>query len=260
VAVLLNRLGRWCARHRWGVVAAWVALLVIVATGALTLMKPLNNNISIPGSRFETVLETLREEIPEASGTTGTVVFTADEPFTDEQQEAVAGVVEQWNAMPGVEAIDPFESQAQVDATADDLAGGRTQLEEGRAELEQGEADLADAREQVETGRTELEAGREQLEGSRAELEEGRAELEAGQAELDAQAQQLDAAQAELDARSAELEGGVAAGLVPPPRPRPRAPRSPPARPRSTAGASSWPRASSSSTPGWPSSRPARPS
>ena len=216
MAVLLNRLGRWCARHRWGVVAAWVAILAIVATGALALMKPLTNDISIPGSRFETVLDTLREEIPEASGTTGTVVFTTDEPFTDEQRASVADVVEQWNAMPDVEAVDPFESQAQLDATAEDLAEGRTQLEEGRAELEQGEADLADAREQVETGREELETGTAQLEDSRTELEAGRAELESGQAELDAQAQQLDAAQAELDARSAELEAGVAAGVVPP--------------------------------------------
>ena len=223
MAVLLNRLGRWCARHRWSVIAAWAVLLAIVVAGALTLMKPLNNNISIPGSRFETVLETLREEIPDASGTTGTVVFTADEPFTDEQRESIAGVIEQWDALPDVEAIDPFESQAQVDATAEDLAEGRTQLEEGRAELEQGEADLADAREQVETGRSELEAGTTQLEASRTELEAGRAELEAGQAELeagqaelDAQAQQLEGAQAELDARSAELEAGVAAGVVPP--------------------------------------------
>ena len=216
MAVLLNRLGRWCARHRWGVVAAWVAILAIVATGALALMKPLTNDISIPGSRFETVLDTLREEIPEASGTTGTVVFTADEPFTDEQRGSVADVVEQWNAMPDVEAVDPFESQAQLDGAAEDLTEARTQLEEGRAELEQGEADLADAREQVETGREELATGTAQLEDSRAELEAGRAELEAGQAELDAQAQELDAAQAELDARSAELEAGVAAGLVPP--------------------------------------------
>ena len=64
MATLLYRLGRWCARHRWTVIGAWVALLAIVTAGALTFMKPLNNNISIPGSRFETVLNTLKEEIP----------------------------------------------------------------------------------------------------------------------------------------------------------------------------------------------------
>ncbi|MGO0575320.1 MMPL family transporter [Ornithinimicrobium panacihumi] len=209
MATLLHRLGRWCAQHRWTVIAAWAALLVIVAASALTFMKPLNNNISIPGSRFETVLNTLREEIPEASGTTGTVVFTSDAPFTEQQREAISGVVEDWNAMENVEAIDPFTSQDQLDGTAGDLA-------DGRAELEQGAADLEDARAQLEDGRTQLADGEKQLEASREQLAQGKEQLEAGQAEIDAQAQQLDAGQADLDAQLAQLEQGVAAGVIPP--------------------------------------------
>ena len=216
MAILLHRLGRWCARRRWTVIGAWVALLVLTSAGALTFMKPLTNDISIPGSRFETVLNTLREEIPEASGTTGTVVFTSDAPFTAQQEEAVSGVIERWNALDGVEAIDPFESQSQLDATRGDLDDGRQQLEDGRAELEQGEADLEDARLQLADGREQLEAGEAELETARTQLEEGRAQLEAGQAEIDTQAQQLDAAQAELDAQAQQLEAGVAAGMIPP--------------------------------------------
>lgn len=216
MAILLHRLGRWCAQRRWTVIGAWAALLALTVAGALTFMKPLTNDISIPGSRFETVLDTLREEIPEASGTTGTVVFTSDQPFTAEQEQAVSDVVEKWNAMDGVEARDPFESQESIDGTDQELADGRAKLEAGRADLTQGEKDLEDARRQVEDGKKQLADGEKQLEDSRAQLQDGRTQLEAGQAELDAQAQQLDAGQADLDAQLQQLEAGVAAGVVPP--------------------------------------------
>ncbi len=195
MATLLHRLGRWCARHPWRVVAAWVALLALTVTGMLTLAKPLSNEFSIPGSRFEAVLETLKEEIPEAAGTTGTVVLSSDQPFTAEQEQAVADAVERWDALPAVSATEPFAAQAEIDSTAEQLADGRTELETGRAALDQGASDLEAAREEIDSGR---------------------AQLEAGQAEIDAQAEQLDAAEAELATQLQELEAGVAAGLVPP--------------------------------------------
>lgn len=218
MATLLHRLGRWCARHPWRVIIAWTALLALTVTGMLTLAKPLSNEFSIPGSRFEAVLQTLQDEIPEAAGTTGTIVFRSegDQPFTPEQEDAVTDAVARWNELPDVTATDPFEAQAQIDSTDEELADGRQQLEDGRAELEQGEAELEAGRQELTDGRTQLEEGEEQLADARTQLEEGRAQLDAGQAELDAQAQQLDAAQAQLDAQLQELEAGVAAGLVPP--------------------------------------------
>lgn len=202
MATLLHRLGRWCADHRWIVITAWTALLALTVSGTVLLSKPLTNEFSIPGSRFEQVLTTLQEEIPEAAGTTGTVVFTSDEPFTDAQEEAVADAVEQWESIDGVTAIDPFAAQAQLDGTAEELADGREELATGRTELAEGQQ--------------QVEAAAEQIEQGEAELDEGRAQVEAGEQELAAQTGQLDAAQAELDQRVAELEAGVAAGHVPP--------------------------------------------
>lgn len=195
MAILLHKLGRWCAHHRWTVVAIWAAVLVLVSASAVTFMRPLTNDISIPDSRFETVLDTLREEIPEASGTTGTVVFTSEEPFTEDQQAAITDVVERWSAMDDVEAIDPFVSQEQLDGTQQEVADGRAELEASAAELDAGEAEIADAREQ-------LEAGREQI--------------EAGEAEIAAQTEALDQGQAEIDEAVQQLEGAVAMGLIPP--------------------------------------------
>ncbi|WP_299519217.1 MMPL family transporter [uncultured Serinicoccus sp.] len=202
MATLLHRLGRWCAQHRLGVVAIWAAVLGLTVTGMLTMAKPLSNEFSIPGSRFEAVLETLQEEIPDAAGTTGTVVFRSDDGFTDAQRSAVADAVQEWEELDGVTAVDPFEAQDQLDATQGDLEDGRSEL--------------ADAREQLADGRDQLEQGRADLEQARQELTDGRAQLEEGQDELDAQAATLEESQAELDAQLEQLEAGVAAGQVPP--------------------------------------------
>ncbi len=202
MATLLHRLGRWCADRRLTVVALWAALLALTVSGTVLLAKPLTNEFSIPGSRFEEVLTRLQEEIPEAAGTTGTVVFTSDEPFTDAQEEAVADAVAAWESIDGVTAVDPFEAQAQIDGTADELADGRAELESGRTELAEGQEQLDAAEEQVAQGEQELE--------------DGRAQVEAGEAELATQTEQLDAAQAQLDQQLAQLEAGVAAGQVPP--------------------------------------------
>ena len=215
MATLLHRLGRWCAQHRWTVVGAWAALLALTVAGMLTLARPLSNEFSIPGSRFEAVLETLKSEIPEAAGTTGTVVIRSDAPFTDAQERAVADAVAGWTALDGVEATDPFEAQATLDGTDQELADGEKEIADGRDQLDQGEAELDQARQQLAEGKDQLAAGEEELQASQAQLEEGRAQLEEGQAQLTAQAQQLDASQAALDAQLQQLEAGIAAGQVP---------------------------------------------
>ncbi|AXH97486.1 MMPL family transporter [Ornithinimicrobium avium] len=202
MATLLHRLGRWCADRRLIVVAVWAALLALTVSGTVLLAKPLTNEFSIPGSRFEQVLTTLQEEIPEAAGTTGTVVLTSDTPFTDAQKDAVAEAVREWESIEGVTAVDPFEAQDQLDGTAEELAGARTELEQGRGELETAEEQLGAAEQKVEDGR--------------AQLEEGRSQLETGEAQVAEQTQQLEAGQAALDQQLAQLEAGVAAGQVPP--------------------------------------------
>ncbi|MFK5635056.1 MMPL family transporter [Ornithinimicrobium sp. LYQ103] len=216
MASLLHRLGTWCADRRWIVLAAWAALLAILATGMLTLSRPLTNEFSVPGSRFEAVLTTLKAEIPEAAGATGTVVIRGDEPFTTDQEQAISDAAAAWSEIESVEAVDPLAAQSQLDGTADELAEGRQQLEDGRAQLEAGGAQLEDGRAELEAGRTELEDGQAQLDATREELEAGLAQLAAGEAELATQESELEAGQAQLDQQLAELEAGVAAGVVPP--------------------------------------------
>src|SRR5690606_21902321 len=177
-----------------------------------------SNDISIPGSRFEEVMVTLKSEIPEAAGITGTVVFVSDTPFTDEQQRDISAAIDEWEEIDGLVAVNPFETQAQIDGRDEQLADARAQLEAGRAELEAGEAELA-------AGRAELEAGQQQLEGAialglvspeeaaaaQAQIDEGLAQLEAGEAQAAAGRAELEAGEAQLDAgeRIAALSEGM---------------------------------------------------
>jgi RND superfamily putative drug exporter len=203
VASLLHRLGRWCADHHWTTIAAWAAVLALVGGTAAAFSKPLTTEFSIPGSRFEVVLNDLRQQIPVAAGASGTVVFTSEDGFDDAQRAAVEATLQEWRELDGVaEVVDPFATQAQLDSTDDELASAQEQLDAGAAEAEAGRAELAAAQAEVDAGRAELDAGREQLEAARDQLPA---------AQVTATEQQLAQAEAELDAGQAEIDEGLAA-------------------------------------------------
>ena len=218
MATYLHRLGRWCASQPWAVIGAWVVLFAITITGMAVFAKPLANEFSIPGSRFEAVLATLKTELPEAGGIGGTVVFRSEGGFTDAQRSQIVDAVEQWSSIDGVLAIDPFATQEQIESSGDGIAEGREQLAAGREELEAGEAQLV-------AGRQELEAGQAQLDGAvalglvtpaeaaaaQAQIDEGRAELELGEQQLEEGWQQLEEGEAALEAgeRMATLSAGM---------------------------------------------------
>ena len=208
MAVLLHRLGRWCARRPWAVIGVWVALFALTISGMAAFAKPLSNEFSIPGSRFEQVLATLKTEVPEAGGIGGTVVFRSSAdgstPFTDTQRDAIRDAVERWNDIDTVRAIDPFVAQEHIDGSAAQLDAARAELANGQAELDSGAAELA-------AGRAELEAGQGQLDGAKSLGLVTPEQAAEAQAEIDAGMAQIEAGEAELEAGRAELAAGEAA-------------------------------------------------
>lgn len=208
MATFLHRLGRWCASRPWAVVGAWAALFAVTVAGMAVFAKPLANEFSIPGSRFETVLKTLKTELPEAGGIGGTVTFRSESGFTDGEQAQIRDAVAAWNAIDGVLAIDPFAAQEQIASSGEALADARQQLDEGEAELADGEAQLA-------AGRAELESGQAQLDGALAlglvtpeQAAEAQAQLDAGRVELEAGEQQLADGRQQLEDGAAALAAG----------------------------------------------------
>ncbi|MEJ5946930.1 MMPL family transporter [Pseudokineococcus basanitobsidens] len=189
MAHLLYRLGRSAAALGWRVVVAWVAVLAVAAGAFLAFGGTLVSTFSIPGTETDRVSAQLAQELPGASGATGTVVFRTDDgsAFTAEQRDGVAAALADVGGLDGVSStVDPF-------ATAEQTAAQTRQLEDAAA--------------QVEDGREQLDAGQQQVDAAAAQLEEAGVPLSASP-ELSAQQEQLDASRAELEAQAAQVEDG----------------------------------------------------
>ncbi len=201
MAEVLYRLGRFCARHAWVVIATWMVIGALAAVGFLVGRGTLSSTVSIPGTETARVTEELRTRLPDAAGGTGTVVFLAQDggQFSDEQRAAVSDVLAAIGQVDGVRAtIDPFEAADRVADAAAQLEEGREQLTAGRAQLERGAAQLADAQAQLRVGRELAELG--------SAGPQVFAELDAGQARIDREREQLAAGRAELSAAEQQLE------------------------------------------------------
>lgn len=133
MASLLYRLGRFSFRRRKRVVAVWLLLLVVLGGAAATLMGPTSDKFTMPGTESQRALDSLREQFPQASGTTGTIVIAAPEGAKLDKA-AVAPVVRDAAAVDGVVgAVDPFQAgavskdgryalvQVQFEAVADEV-------------------------------------------------------------------------------------------------------------------------------------------
>ncbi|WP_344553825.1 MMPL family transporter [Pseudokineococcus marinus] len=199
VAHLLHRLGTSAARLRWRVVVAWFAVLALGVGAFLAFGGTLVSTFSIPGTETDRVAAQLAEEVPGASGATGTVVLRTEDgqPFTAEQEAAVATALDDVAGLDGVAStVDPFATQDQIEQQRQQLADGADQLEAGRAELESGQEQLDAAAAQLQAAGVPLSAA--------PDLEAQQSQLDAGRAELEAQAQQL-----ELGQELADLSSGI---------------------------------------------------
>ncbi|WP_035738148.1 MMPL family transporter [Glycomyces arizonensis] len=159
MAEFLYRVGRWCARRAWTVIAAWAALLAAAAAAFALFGGTLSNAFSIPGTATEQVTEHLEDSLPEASGGTGRIVLsTSDgEPFTDEQRAAISDLVAEAAEADGVETVvDPFATEAERAEQAQAIEAGLAQIE---AQQAQGgaSAELEAQQAALEQGQTLLE-------------------------------------------------------------------------------------------------------
>ncbi|MET4060826.1 RND superfamily putative drug exporter [Arthrobacter sp. UYP6] len=194
MAEFLYRLGRAAARRARTVLAVWIAVLVLAGAAFALFGGTLATAFSIPNTPTTQVTERLQEKLPQASGGSGSVIVQTEDGsrFSEEQQQEISALVTEASNLDGVETVvDPFATEAERAAQAQQLAEGQAQIDAGRAQLE-------DARAQLDAGQAQLDAARAQAEAAGAP-----AEVIAG---LDAQQATLDASRAELDASNTELE------------------------------------------------------
>lgn len=194
MAEFLYRLGRAAARRARTVLAAWIAVLVLCGGAFALFGGTLATAFSIPDTPTTQVTERLQEKLPQASGGSGSVIVQTEDgsSFTPEQQQEISALVTEAAELDGVEAVvDPFATEAERAAQAQQLAEGQAQIDAGRAQLEE--------------ARAQLDAGQAQLDEARAQAEAAGAPAQM-LAELDARQAQLDAGRAELDAGAEDLE------------------------------------------------------
>ncbi|WP_026931305.1 MMPL family transporter [Glycomyces tenuis] len=187
MAEFLFRVGRWSARRAWTVIAAWAVLLAAAAAAFTLFGGTLSNAFSIPGTATEEVTEHLQEELPQASGGSGSIVLSTEdgEPFTEEQRAEISALAAEAGEADGVAAVvDPFAAEAERAERAQAIEAGAAEIEAAREELEAAQAQIDAAREQG---------------GSSSELDAQEAEVQAGLAEAEAQAAALEQGAAMLE-------------------------------------------------------------
>lgn len=107
MAVLLYRLGAWACRRRRFVLVVCLAVLVGVGVLAGTVGGDYEDDFTIPGSRAQQTLDTVRERFPDASGVSARVVFVGDR--IADHRAVIARTLDAAAAAPRVaEVVDPF--------------------------------------------------------------------------------------------------------------------------------------------------------
>ncbi|WP_055616919.1 MMPL family transporter [Streptomyces phaeochromogenes] len=116
MAVLLHRLGHGAYRHRKLVLGIWLFVLAALITCVGVFGSKLDDRFSVPGTESQRALDSLSKTLPEASGASAQIVFTAPEgqrvteaPYT----AAIARAVAEAERAPQVsEVVDPQSSGA----------------------------------------------------------------------------------------------------------------------------------------------------
>jgi RND superfamily putative drug exporter len=149
MATALYRLGRMAFRHRKGVLAAWLVVLVGMFAAAGTLSGTTTDSATMPGTESQEAVDLLAERLPEANGASGRIVFAAPkgERLTGERATAVAGAVAGAAKAPGVRSVsDPLTSEdGRVALAQVTWATGAEDIPDGSIEAVQTAAETAHA-------------------------------------------------------------------------------------------------------------------
>lgn len=112
----LYRIGRFTARKRWAVLAAWLIALIGFGGAALGLHGTMTDAVSIPGTPAQQAMEQVATKMPAFAGATGRVVFALPEGRTLAQQpysEAMAALLARAADLESVTTVvDPQQAKA----------------------------------------------------------------------------------------------------------------------------------------------------
>ena len=103
----MSAIARWCFRHRFAVIAAWVLVLVGLGTLSQAVKSDFNNSFSLPGTGSTTAQQLLAKAIPAQAGDSDTIVWQVSDGTVRDAMVTtrMSSVLKQIATMPEVAAV-----------------------------------------------------------------------------------------------------------------------------------------------------------
>src|SRR5215208_4979448 len=141
----LHRVGGFCSRHHWLVIAAWVLAVVALALGSRAVGEQNSDNLSLPGTGSTEAQDLLKAKLPkQAYGTNPVVLEAAKGKLTDSaNSKTVDATVKSLKKEPGViRAVSPLSKKGAAALSKDKRIGYiSVTLSEGPADLTKEDAE-----------------------------------------------------------------------------------------------------------------------
>ena len=117
---MLASLARACVRHRWIVIGAWVALLVVVNGIASAVGPDYRTDFTLPDSESKDVQELLEASDPNRAGFTAQIVAKAEQGIDDpEVTAALEDLFAFADSQDGVTVTSPYDNPQQISEQGD---------------------------------------------------------------------------------------------------------------------------------------------
>ncbi|HEU5141635.1 MAG TPA: MMPL family transporter [Solirubrobacterales bacterium] len=160
----LYALGRFCSRHHWATIAAWVLLAAGLVVVGQSQASRTNDNLTLPGTDSTVATELLEDNLPaQAFGSNPLVLVAPQGKLTDSKSaQAVSATAKRLRALPDVNsAVDPLSRQGAAFLSKDrKVAYIPVYLSTGPGELTEDEAEaVLDAAAPAEAAGLETSVG-----------------------------------------------------------------------------------------------------
>jgi putative drug exporter of the RND superfamily len=160
----LYRIGRFCGRHHWPVIAVWVIVAIALAVAGRVVGDANNDNLSLPGTGSTNAQNLLQDNLPDqANGTNPIVLKSDDGKLTDSANSTAIGkAVDSLSRQPDVRsAISPLSKAGSYALGKDGKIGYITvTLGPSPSELSESDAqDVFDAASPASAAGLEVAAG-----------------------------------------------------------------------------------------------------
>ena len=121
---MLNRLGTFCARFRWAVIAVWVVSIVVLIALSGTLGGQATNSLTIPGASSENALDLVDQQFTLATDATATILFHTPEGTKVTDAPVAADITKATADLQKIDHVTAVVPMATPSATS---ADGRTE-------------------------------------------------------------------------------------------------------------------------------------